>query len=107
MGGDGVETDKPTQAPAIIFPLLNVRRALKTPAEVAQVLLPLARAGLPPLSFQPSLEPNAFTVKFTGGPDQMAQVIDCLRAHVSGFEKCKTRSAEFVLAKRAGRMIIG
>jgi len=107
IGAVCLETDDTTQAPAIVFPLLNVRRSLSTPAEVAQVLLPLARAGLSPLTFQPSAEPSTVTVKFTGRPDQIGQVIECLRAHVSGFEKCETRSAEFVLAKRAGRMVIG
>src|SRR5438094_2690454 len=61
IGAVCLETDETTQAPAIIFPLLNVSRALNTPSEVAQVLLPLVRAGLPPLSFQSSLEPNTVT----------------------------------------------
>ena len=80
---------------------------MNTPAEVAQVMLSLARAGLPPLSFQPSLEPDTVTVKFTGRADQVAPVIAFLRAHVSGFEKCETRLAEFAPAQRAGRMVLG
>jgi hypothetical protein len=106
-GAECLETTEATQAPATIFPLHNVDRALNTPAAVAQVLLPLARAGLPPLSFQPSLETNAVSVKFTGTPEQVPQVIDFLRTHVSGFEKCATPLSEFPVARRAGRMVIG
>ena len=60
-----------TQASATIFRLRNVTRELSTPAEVAQVLLPLARAGLPPLTFQPTLEKNLTYVKFAGAPEQV------------------------------------
>jgi len=104
---DCLETDETTQAPGIIFPLRNVSRALNTLAEVAQVLLPLARAGLPPVSFQPTLERHTATVKFTGRADQVGQIIEFLRRHVSGFEKCEIGSMQFELAKRAGRMVIG
>jgi hypothetical protein len=72
-----------------------------------QILLPLARAGLPPLSFQPGLEPNTVTVKFTGRPNQVGQVIEFLRTNVSGFANCETPLTEFVPAERAGRMIPG
>jgi hypothetical protein len=41
-------TDETTQASAVIFPLHNVSRPLNSAAEMAQVLLPLARAGFPP-----------------------------------------------------------
>ncbi len=100
-------TTATTQAPAVIFPLRNVARELNTPAAVAQVLLALARAGLPPLSFQPNLEPNTITVKFTGRSDQVRGVIAFLQQHVPGFEKCRTPLLEFAPAPRAGRMIIG
>src|SRR5439155_7258166 len=66
VGADCLATDETTQAPAVLFPLRNVERELNTPAAAAQVLLPLARAGFPMLSFQPSLEPDPITVKFTG-----------------------------------------
>jgi hypothetical protein len=100
-------TDETTQASAVIFPLSHVRRELKTSASVMQVLLPLARAGLPCLSFQPSLEPGAVTVKFAGRPNQVPQVIEFLQTQVSGFEDCRTTLTEFTSAHRAGRMIIG
>lgn len=107
ISAECLQTTETTQAPATIFPLHNVDRALNTPAAVAQVLLPLVRAGLPPLSFQPSLETNAVSVKFTGRPEQVPQVIDFLRTHISGFEKCATPLSEFPVARRAGRMVIG
>jgi hypothetical protein len=107
IGADCLATDHSTQAPAVIFPLRNVTRAMHTPAQVAQVLLPVARAGLPPLSFQPSLEPGTITVKFAGRPDQVAPVIAFLRRRVSGFENCETPLTEFAPAQRAGRMVIG
>ncbi len=107
VGADCLATDETTQAPAIIFPLRNVSRALNSPADAAQVLLPLVRAGLPPLSFQPDLEPNTVSVKFTGPAEQVGQVIAFLRANVAGFEKCETPLKEFTEARRAGRMIAG
>jgi len=107
IGADCLATDETTQASAVIFPLGNVRREMKTPAAVMQVLLPLARAGLPPLSFQPSPEPNTVTVKFTGRPEQVPQVIEVLRTQVNGFENCLTPLTEFTTAHRAGRMIVG
>jgi FAD-dependent oxidoreductase family protein/FAD dependent oxidoreductase len=107
IGMDCLATNETTQASAVIFPLRNVTRELNTPAAVAQVLLPLARAGLPPLSLQPSLETNTVTVKFTGSPNQVMQVIEFLQTSVSGFEKCETPLTEFFSAQRAGRMIPG
>jgi hypothetical protein len=100
-------TDETTQAPALIFSLHNVERDLATPAAVAQVMLPLARAGFPPLSFQPSLEAGVIILKFTGMAEQVPQLIDFLRSNVSGFENCATPSTEFTPARRAGRMIVG
>jgi hypothetical protein len=100
-------TDDTTQAPAILFPLHNVQRDLTTPAAAAQVMLPLARAGFPPLSFQPSLEPAGIMVKFTGTVEQVRQLIDFLRTKISGFENCATPMTEFTPARRAGRMIVG
>ena len=102
-----LETDATTQAPAVVFALHNVTRDLSSLAAVAQVLLPLARAGLPPVSLQPNLEPNSVTVKLAGHPEQAATVIKFLRQHVEGFEKCVTPVTEFTLSHRAGRMIPG
>jgi hypothetical protein len=106
-GAECLETDATTQAPATVFPLRNVVRAPETPAEMARVLLPLARAGLPPVSFQPCLDAHAVTVKFAGRPEQVAEVIACLRANVSGFERCETDPQQIHVAHRAGRMILG
>jgi hypothetical protein len=100
-------TDETTQASAIIFPLHNVTRDLTTPAAAAQVMLPLARAGFPPLSFQPSVEPGVVMLKFTGTAEQVPLLIRLLRASVSGFENCMTPLSEFIPARRAGRMIVG
>jgi len=55
-GIECLATDETTQASAVIFPLHNVAREMLTPAAAAQVLLPLARAGFPPVNFQPNLE---------------------------------------------------
>jgi len=107
IGAECLRTDETTQASAIIFPLQNITRDLTSTAAVTQVMLPLARAGFPPLSFQPSLEKDVTTVKFTGPIEQVSQMIDFLRKNVSGFEKCTTTSAEVRAASRAGRMIIG
>ena len=106
-GVECLETTESTQASATIFPLYNVARALNTPAAVAQILLPLARAGLPPLSFQPSLETNVVSVKFTGSPEEVPRVIEFLRTNVSGFEKCATTLTELSVARRLGRMVLG
>lgn len=107
VGADCMATDETTQAPAVVFPLCNVTRELTTPAAAAQVLLPLARAGFPPLNFQQSLEPDTLTVKFSGRAEQVEDVIAFLRANVSGFENCRTPLTEFTMAQRAGRMVIG
>lgn len=107
LGIECLATDAATQSPAVIFPLHGVTRGFKSAAEVAQVLLPLARAGFPPLNFQASLEPGELTVKFTGPPEQVPAVIGFLRANVPGFEKCSTSLTAFTPTPRAGRMIIG
>jgi hypothetical protein len=107
IGADCLATDATTQAPAVIFPLQHVTRDLTTPAAVAQVLLPLARAGFPPLNFQASLEPGTLTVKFTGRTEQARDMIKFMRANITGFENCSTPLMQFTEAKRAGRMIIG
>lgn len=107
IGADCLATDDTTQSPAVIFPLGSVTRELDSPAAVAQVLLPLARAGFPPLSFQTSLEPNTLTVKFTGRVEQVRDVIAFLQKNASGFEHCRTPLTEFTATQRAGRMIVG
>jgi FAD dependent oxidoreductase len=106
-GADCLATDETTQSPAIIFPLCNVTRELGTHAAVAQVFLPLARAGFPPLSFQPNLEANTITVKFFGRAERVCDVIAFLQKNVSGFEHCRMPLPEFAAAQRAGRMIVG
>ena len=107
IGIECLETDEATQASAVIFPLRNVARDMLTPAAAAQVLLPLARAGFPPVNFQSNLEPNSVTAKFTGQPEQVPQLIEFLRANIRGFENCSTPLKEFSAARRAGRMIVG
>lgn len=107
IGADCLATDAQTQAPAVVFPLHDIQRDLSSIVAVAQVLLPLARAGLPPLNFQPHPDPNSITVKLTGRPDQATAVIDFLRANVPGFEHCRTSCTEFHASERAGRMIVG
>ncbi len=107
IGADCLATDETTQAPAILFPLINVTRKLDSPAAVAQALLPLARAGFPPLNFQASLEPGILTAKFTGRAEQVPALLDFLRQHVSGFENCATPLTKFTPVARAGRMIPG
>ena len=106
-GADCLVTDETTQAPAVVFSLQNVTREFSSPADVAKVLLPLARAGFPPLNFQASLEPDTLTMKFTGRADQVFDVINFLRANVAGFENCLTPQTEFTATPRAGRMIVG
>jgi hypothetical protein len=100
-------TDETTQASAVIFPLQNVAREMLTPAAAAQVLLPLAHAGFPPVNFQANLEPNSVTAKFNGPLEQIPRLIEFLRANVRGFENCSTPLKKFSVARRAGRMIIG
>jgi hypothetical protein len=106
-GAEMMATDETTQAPAVIFPLHYVSRPLDSAADMAQVLLPLARAGFPSLHLQASIEPNIFTAKFAGTPEQVPQLIAFLRANVSGFEGCDVPLKEFTTARRAGRMIVG
>lgn len=107
VNAECLATDATTQAPAVIFPLRGVTRRLDSTAAVAQVLLPLVRAGFPPLSFHPGAEPGEITVKFTGRPAQVPEVIAFLQRQVAGFERCLTPLAEFPVAERAGRMIVG
>jgi hypothetical protein len=106
-GIDTLETDETTQASAVIFPLQNVSREMLTPAAAVQVLLPLARAGFPPLNFQPNLGPDSVTVKFTGKPDQVPQLIEFFRTNIHGFENCSTPLKKFSAVRRGGRMIVG
>jgi len=107
IGAECLATDETTQASAVIFPLHDVARELRPPAAVAQVLLPLTRAGFPPLNFQSNFEPNSVTVKFTGKPEQVPQLIEFLRAKVRGFENCSTPLKQFPVTRRAGKMIVG
>ncbi len=107
IGAEVLATDESTQASAVIFPLHNVAREMLSPAAAAQVLLPLARAGFPPVNFQSNLEPNSVTAKFTGTPEQVPALIKFLRANISGFENCSTPLKEFCVAHRAGKMIVG
>ena len=107
LGAETLATDETTQAPAVFFPLRNVTRPLDSAADMAQVLLPVARAGLPSLNLQASPTPGEFTAKFAGPPEQVPQLLAFLRANVRGFEQCETPQKEFSLARRAGRMIVG
>jgi hypothetical protein len=106
-GANCLATEETTQAPAVIFPLQHVTRDLSSPPAAAQVLLPLARAGFPPLNFQAGLEPGTLTVKFTGPAEQVKDLIQFLRSNIAGFESCSTPLEKFTEARRAGRMIIG
>jgi hypothetical protein len=107
IGAETLATDESTQAPAVIFPLTQVTKSLATAAEMTQALLPLARAGFPPLNLQATLTASEFTAKFAGRPEQVPQLLSFLRANVPGFEKCATPQTEFSVARRAGRMIVG
>ncbi len=107
VGAETLATDESTQASAVIFTLRNVQKPLATPADMAQVLLPLARAGFPTLNLQAGIAPGEFTAKFAGTPAQVPELISFLRANVAGFEQCETPQREFTIARRAGRMIIG
>lgn len=107
IGAETLATDESTQASAVIFPLLQVTKSLATAAEMTQALLPLARAGFPPLNLQATLTAGEFTAKFAGRPEQVPQLLSFLRANVPGFENCATPQTEFSLARRAGRMIVG
>lgn len=107
IGAETLATDESTQAPAVIFTLGKVGKSLTTPAEMAQVLLPVARAGFPTLNLQAALGSGEFTAKFAGSPEQVPQLISFLRSKVGGFEQCETPTREFTVARRAGRMIVG
>ena len=107
VGAETLATDETTQAPAVIFPLRHVARTLDSAADMAQVLLPLARGGFPPLSLQATRIAGEFTAKFTGAPELVPALIEFLRANVRGFESCATPLKEFTTAHRAGRMIVG
>lgn len=106
-GLETLATDETTQASAVVFPLCHVTRALTTASEMAQVLLPLARARFAPLHLQLSLNSGEFTAKFAGTPEQVPQLISFLRANIAGFEHCATPLSEFPIQRRAGRMIVG
>ena len=107
IGAETFSTDENTQASAVVFPLRNVSRQLATPADMAQVLLPLARDGFPSLNLQPAFEPGEFTAKFAGSPEQVAALIAFLRANVRGFERCETSPDAITQSHRAGRMVVG
>jgi hypothetical protein len=107
VGVECLETDDSTQAPAVVFPLSHVTRELLTPADAAQILLPLARAGFPPVNFQSNLDPGSLTAKFSGAPEQVPALLEFLRANVPGFENCHSLVTRFSATRRAGRMIIG
>ncbi|HEU5396704.1 MAG TPA: FAD-dependent oxidoreductase [Verrucomicrobiae bacterium] len=107
LGLETLATDERTQAPAVIFPLHNVRREFLTPAAAAQVMLPLLRAGYAPLNFQPTLTSNSVTVKFSGAPEAVPAVIEFLKKNTRGFEDCFTPLKSFLVTRRAGRMIPG
>lgn len=102
-----METDDATQSPAVVISLAGVTRDFKTAADMAAVLLPLARAGFPPVNFQPSVDAGQITVKFSGTPEQAAELVSFLHQNVAGFETCSTPENVFRRSHRAGRMIIG
>lgn len=106
-GAECLSTDEQTQAPAVVFALHDIARELDSVVAATQVLLPLARAGLPPVSFQPHPEPHSVTVKLTGSPEQAPKVIEFLRENVAGFESCRTSCTDFRASPRAGRMVVG
>jgi hypothetical protein len=107
VGAETLVTDETTQAPAVIFPLCHVTKSLATAAEMAQALLPLARAGFPPLNLQATQIEGEFTAKFAGRPGQVPPLLSFLRTNVSGFENCDAPQTEFFRSHRAGRMIVG
>ncbi|KAB2648593.1 MAG: FAD-dependent oxidoreductase [Verrucomicrobia bacterium] len=107
IGAETLATDETTQASAVVFTLCNVRRPIATAADMAHVLLRLARAGFAPLNLQASLEPDTFTAKFAGRAAQVPELITFLRANVRGFEECLTSLDDMTTAHRAGRMIVG
>ena len=100
-------TDATTQASAVVFALRGVAREIHTTVDAARVLLPVIRAGFPPLHFHPDLEPGGLTAKFSGSPEQVPPLIEFLRANVRGFENCSSPQKEFRVSCRAGRMVVG
>lgn len=106
-GAKCLETNETTQAPAVVFQLCGVTREIDSAAAAAQVLMPLIRAGFPPLYFHPNLEAGSITAKFSGGPDRVPALIEFLRTNVGGFEKCESPQSEFTVSRRAGRMVVG
>lgn len=100
-------TDETTQASAVVFALHGVTREINSPADAAQVLLPVIRAGFPALNFHFNLEADGITVKFSGSPEQAPALVEFLRAKVRGFENCVSPQKEFSVSRRAGRMIVG
>ncbi|HEU6447611.1 MAG TPA: FAD-dependent oxidoreductase [Verrucomicrobiae bacterium] len=106
-GLETLATDERTQASSVVFTLEKVWRNLQTPADAAQILLPLARAGFPTANFQPNPKPNSVTVKFSGTPEQAPALVEFLQKNVHGFENCSAPTKYFSIARRAGRMIVG
>ena len=102
-----LETDEATQASAVVFQLSNVKKEIRSTADAAQVLLPLARAGFPPLHFHINLEPDSITAKFSGPPETVPKLIEILRTKVRGFENCSAVQKEFSVSRRAGKMTVG
>jgi len=88
-------TDETTQASAVVFALRGVTREINSRLEAAQVLLPLIRAGFPPLNFHFNLEPGGLTVKFSGPPERVPALIEFLQKNVRGFENCTVPQKEF------------
>lgn len=106
-GAEYLTTDATTQASAVVFALRGVAREIHTAADAAQVLLPVIRAGFPPLHFHPDLEPGGLTAKFSGSPEQVPPLIAFLQTNVRGFENCSSPQKEFHVSCRAGRMVVG
>lgn len=102
-----MSTDASTQAAAVLFQLRNISRQIGSAAEMAAVLLPVARAGFASLSLQPNPVVGEFTAKFSGRPEQVPALVDFLRRNASGFEQCAVLQKEFAYSHRAGRMIVG
>jgi hypothetical protein len=107
IGLKTLATDGTTQASAVVFQLHNVKRAIRSAADAAQVLMPLIRAGFPPLHFHTNLEPDSITAKFSGPPEAVPRLIEFLRANVRGFETCSAMQNEFSVSRRAGKMTVG
>lgn len=107
IGAETLATDENTQSPAVVFALTKVTRPLGSPGEMAQVLLPVARAGFPSLNLQSNLKSGELTAKFSGPPEQVPRLISFLRSNVRGFEGCETTASEFKSTPRAGRMVVG